>query len=240
MNPEPVSVVLVAYNEVDTIAGEVESFYREVVEKLPGSDLIVAEDGSSDGTSEVLRELAQRLPIKLVQGEERKGYKRALLDALKLHCQEWVLFSDTGGKFRAEDFWKLESYREVADLITAVKVSRRDQWYRKLMTRVFNTLISWYFHFPVRDIDSGFRLYRHALALNIAEQELVFRDLINAEFALRMLALGARFKEVPVIATARIGQSRGMPPHRIPGVIIHILLSLPRLKRELGWLRKAD
>jgi len=230
----PVSVLLIAYNEAETIAAEVESFYREVVEKLPGSDLVVAEDGSRDGTSEILRELAGRLPITLVQGAERKGYKQALLDALKLPCREWVLFSDTGGKFRAEDFWKLEPYRESADLIVAVKVSRSDQRYRKLMTKVFNFLVSRYFGFPVRDIDSGFRLYRHSLARGIADQKMVFRDLINAEFTLRMLASGARFREVPVIATARPGQSRGMPPRRIPGVILHILRNFPRLKKELS------
>lgn len=95
-SPAPVSVILIAYNEAEVIEKEVEGFYREVVEKLPGSELIVAEDGSTDGTGEILRELAVRLPIRLVQGRERKGYKQALLDALQLPRHEWVLFSDTG------------------------------------------------------------------------------------------------------------------------------------------------
>ncbi len=231
---EPVSVILIAYNEADVIEKEVEGFYREVVEKLPGSELIVAEDGSTDGTSEILRRLAERLPIRLVQGRERKGYKRALLDALKLPRREWVLFSDTGGKFNPEDFWKLESHRPEADLIVAVKVSRRDQVYRRLMTMAFNKLVTRYFGFPVRDIDSGFRLYRCKLAQAIACRELIFRDLINAEITLRMLAAGARLKEVPVLATARPGQSRGMPAARIPRVIVHIFSSLSALRSDLS------
>ncbi len=230
---EPVSVILIAYNEAEVIAGEVEAFYREVVEKLPGSELIVAEDGSTDGTGEILRTLAERLPIRLVQGPRRKGYKQALLDALELPRHGWVLFSDTGGKFNPEDFWKLEPWRDRFDLIVAVKVSRKDQWYRRLMTRAFNSLISRYFGFRVRDIDSGFRLYRRDLARAITGKKLIFRDLINAEITLRMLATGARLKEVPVIATARPNQSRGMPPKRIPGVICHILRAIPSLKRDL-------
>jgi len=236
-SPEPVSVILIAYNEAATIANEVEGFYRAVVEKVPGSELIVAEDGSRDGTSAILKALAARLPITLVQGAERKGYKRALLDALKLPRREWVLFSDTGGKFRPEDFWKLEPHRRDSDLIVAVKVSRRDQWYRKLMTRAFSFLVSRYFGVRVRDIDSGLRLYRRELAQAVAGEELVFRDLINAEITLRMLARGARFREVEVVATARPNQSRGMPPKKIPRVIAQILLSLPRLKRELSRAR---
>ncbi len=238
-SPTPVSVILIAYNEAEVIEKEVEGFYREVVEKLPGSELIVAEDGSTDGTSEILRALTVRLPIRLVQGKERKGYKQALLDALKLPGREWVLFSDTGGKFNPEDFWKLEPYRDRADLIVAVKVSRRDQRYRRLMTRVFNNLVSRYFRLPVRDIDSGLRLYRRGLAQAIAGDKLIFRDLINAEITLRMMAMGARLQEVPVVATARPNQSRGMPPRRIPGVILHILFHLPALRRALERLRAA-
>lgn len=226
-------MILIAYNEAEVIEREVEGFYREVVEKLPGSELIVAEDGSTDGTSEILRALADRLPIRLVQGPQRKGYKLALLDALELPRHEWVLFSDTGGKFNPEDFWKLEPWRDGFDLIVAVKVSRKDQRYRQLMTRVFNSLISRYFGFRVRDIDSGFRLYRRDLARAITGKKLIFRDLINAEITLRMLAAGAHLKEIPVVATARPNQSRGMPPKRIPAVICHILRAIPRLKRDL-------
>jgi glycosyltransferase involved in cell wall biosynthesis len=231
--PAPVSVILIAYNEAQTIRQDVEDFHRTVVARVPGSELIVTEDGSTDGTSEILREIASRLPVRLVQGKERKGYIRALFDALKLASCEWIFFSDTGGKFRPDDFWKLEPERKSADLIVAVKTSRRDQWYRRMMTSVFNRLVSSYFHVSVHDIDSGFRLYRRSLMEGISPDDMVFRDLINAELSLRMLTRGARFREIPVIATAREDQSRGMPPKKIPRVIFQILTSFPRLKKAI-------
>jgi len=52
---EPVSVIMVAFNEAETIEAEVLSFYRAIVERLPGSEFIVAEDGSRDRTPEILR-----------------------------------------------------------------------------------------------------------------------------------------------------------------------------------------
>ena len=145
-----------------------------------------------------------------------------------------MFFSDTGGKFHPENFWKLESHRKEADLIVAMKVSWRDQWHRRLMTWTFNHMVSRYFGVQVRDIDSGFRLYRRKLAQLIARQELTFRDLINAEVTLRMLAQGAHLQEVEVVATFRPNQSRGMPLHRILDVVIHILYSIPRLKLDLN------
>ncbi len=230
--PEPVSVILIAYNEAEIIEKEVEVFYREVVEKLPGSELIVAEDGSSDGTSEILRKLAERLPIRLIQGRERKGYKQALFDALEIARHVWILFSDTGVKFYPHNFWELEKLRDRADLIIGVKKNRSDQYYRRIITKVFNFLIRIYFKVEVSDIDSGFRVFRREIGLKVAQGQLLFNDLINSEMTLRMLALGARLAEIPVAYRLRQGKSRGLPLNRIPGVIIRTLVSLPALKKE--------
>jgi len=237
--PSPVSVILIAHNEVETIEKDVTDYYRVVVEKLPGSELIVTEDGSTDGTSELLREIASRLPIKLIQSADRKGYIPALLDAIELSSQEWILFSDTGGKFSPDDFWHLQERRSDSELIIGVKVERGDQVYRKIMTRVFNMLIRCYFRVPVRDIDSGLRLFRRDIFIKAIARPLLLKDMIATELTLRMLALGARLGEVPVVYSSRQGKSRGMPPKKIPRVIVHVLTSFPGLKREMNRFRSS-
>lgn len=237
-SPNPVSVILIAHNEAKTIKKDVEDFYGAIVEKLPGSELIVTEDGSIDGTSEILRNIAGRLPIKLVQGKERKGYIRAMLDALELPSCEWVLFSDTGGKFEPDNFWKLERFRDRADLIIGIKKNRHDQYYRRVMTLVFNSIVRMYFREKVQDIDSGFRLFRRDLIRRAIERPFILKDLISSELTLRMLALGARIVEVPVVYHLRQGKSTGMPPGKIPRVIIQVLCAFPRLKREVKFLRQ--
>lgn len=230
---KPVSVILIAYNERATIQADVEGYYRQVVEKVPGSELIVSEDGSGDGTSEILREISGRLPIRLVQGRERKGYIKALFDAMELPRNEWVFFSDTGGKFDPANFWKMQHLRRDFDLIIGIKHNRRDQVYRRLITRGFNLLVRAYFGVGATDIDSGCRIFRKETFLKALYSPPVFRDLISSEMALRMLGLGARLAEVPVSYHLREGKSRGMPPEKIPRVIFNTLRSFPRLRREI-------
>lgn len=236
---EPVSIILIAYNEAATIEREVRAFYR-IAEKIPGSELIVTEDGSTDGTSEILRDLAAEIPIKLVQGKERKGYIGALLDALKLPSREWICFCDTGAKFNPEDFWRLEKLRDRFDLIIGVKVKRGDQIYRRLMTWFFNVLVRLYFRVPSHDIDSGLRIFRRDLINKAVSSPLIFREMIATELTLKMLAQGARLGEVPVVYSRRQGISRGMPPKKIPRVIIHVISSFPRLKKELSRLPRES
>ena len=239
MTIEPVSLILIAYNEASGIRREAEAFYRQVVEKLPGSEMIISEDGSSDGTSGIVRDLATSLPARLIQDAKRKGYARAFLDAVQAARSEWVFFSDTGGKFSPDDFWRLEALRNDADLIIGVREQRQDQLYRRVMTRLFNVLARGYFRVPTHDIDSGFRLFRKDIFLRAIANPFCLKEMISTEITLRMLSLGARLGEVPVTYAARRGQSRGMPPRKIPRIIIHVLSSFSRLKREMNLPGKS-
>ena len=55
MNKVPVSVVLLAHNEAEVIEEVVLDFLEKIVKKSPNSEIIIAEDGSIDGTKEILQ-----------------------------------------------------------------------------------------------------------------------------------------------------------------------------------------
>jgi len=232
---DPVSLVFLAYNEIDTIEAEVRDFKSEIVDKLPGSEFIVAEDGSTDGTHEVLQKLQKEIGIIHLTSGERKGYRRALLDSIAATKNGFVFFCDTGRKHDAQDFWKLYEQRHDADLIIGRKTNREDQWYRKLFTKVYNTLIRCYFRVEgVRDSDSGFRLFNRKVADGIfCGGKLFFKELPGSEVVVRVIRGGLRYLEVPVAYHQRLGASRGLPNSKIPKVIIGAIRNLRRLKKEL-------
>ena len=57
------SIVLAAYNEARAIEDVVKGYFDEVVTKLPRSRLVVAEDGSTDQTPQILASLASSFPF---------------------------------------------------------------------------------------------------------------------------------------------------------------------------------
>ena len=58
----PVSALLLVHNEAEVIEEVVRDIHREVLAKLPGSELVIAEDGSTDGTKEILARIVPGLP----------------------------------------------------------------------------------------------------------------------------------------------------------------------------------
>lgn len=229
----PVTVIVNVFNEAETIEREIRDIHAEIIQKLPGSELIVAEDGSTDGTKEILTRLKGELGIIHSTSPERKGYARAFRDAVALASNPYVFFSDTGGKQDFSDFWKLYEHCPRYGIVSGRRAGRRDQLYRRLMTWLYNFLLRCYFHVHLRDADAGFRIYQAPLIRKIANETWVNRHLISSELALRAIYSGFDVKEVPVLYRQRAGTSRGLPPAKIPKVIVSVLKNFSTLKAVL-------
>ena len=130
----PVSIVIAVYNEADTLEKEVRRIYDVILSKIPNSELIIAEDGSTDGSKEIIKTLVKELGIVHSTSIERKGYTKALRDAFKITKSPLIFFSDTGNKHNPEDFWKLYPHINEFDLIIGKKSNRKDQLYRQILT----------------------------------------------------------------------------------------------------------
>jgi glycosyltransferase involved in cell wall biosynthesis len=235
-----VSVIINVFNEVDTIESEIREIISVIIEKIPGSELIVAEDGSTDSTHEIVAHLSKELNFVHSTSEYRKGYATAFRDAVELAQCPLIFFSDTGGKNNFLDFWALYNEKDSFDLIIGLRMNRSDQIYRQLLTWSYNKLLRIYFGIKIKDADSGFRLYNSSFLKEIAYQPWINKALISSEIALRLVSMGGKIYEVPIEYKQRNGQSRGLPLRKIPSVILNVIGNSPKLKRELKKLKKTD
>jgi glycosyltransferase involved in cell wall biosynthesis len=231
----PVSVVLLAFNEAEVIETVVRDFHAKVVSRLPGSELIVAEDGSTDDTPAILQRLLKELPgLRLEQQKERRGYVNAFKTAMSYPRNDIIVFCDSSGKHDPEDFWKMYPLMADHELVMGYKVNRADPFYRLILARGFNFLVNTYFGVAFRDIDCPLRLFRRSAFQDIASQTWHERALVNFELTLRFHFRGYRIAQVPVTHRARQhGESRGLPLKKIPRVIANVLRNFSVLKREL-------
>jgi glycosyltransferase involved in cell wall biosynthesis len=227
------SLILLAHNEARTIEEEVRAL-NAVVAAIPDSEFIVAEDGSADGTREVLERLAPELNFRLIGGRERKGYSKAVIDAVLAARGSVVCVCDGGLKHAPADILKLYELRDRFDLVIGRKTKREDQLYRRLLTWGMNLALRLYFRVPVHDADSGLRQYGPRVIVEVILGNLFFRGFPSAEITLRAIRRGLRYAEVPVSYRLRAGESRGLPPRRIVPEVRRLVTNMRRLKRELG------
>lgn len=233
-----ISLIIPVHNEVDIIERVIKNYYEEVISKIPGSEFIVAEDGSNDGTKEVLTRIAQKLPITLILGNERKGYARAVRDALMLTKNEVVFFSDSDGQHKVSDFWKLLPFIEDFDIVTGYKSPRLDPPFRLFISRIMNIFISLIFGYFFRDINSGFKLYRKS-ALDLLLEKSVELDFISVELMIKACIMKMRIAEVPVLHFERkFGKSRGLPISRLPKAVTKLLFGLMKMRLCLLFRRE--
>lgn len=234
-----VSIVLPVHNEKEGIEEVIRAIHKNVFSRLKDAEFIVAEDGSTDGTKEVLSRLAKEIPIRLVSSNDRKGYSKAVYDALGLAKKEVVFFLDSDGQHKESDFWKLMPFINDFDIVTGYKCPRSDPPVRLFISRVMNTLIFFMFGVFFRDINSGFKLFR-SQALKEVLSRYEGLDFISTEFLIKACLLNLQVAEVPVLHYERkFGESRGLPASKLPAKITKLLLDFIRMRIRITLTRKV-
>jgi glycosyltransferase involved in cell wall biosynthesis len=241
---EPIDLILPAHNEAGTIGGTLREFHQVVVEeqRIP-LRFVVCEDGSTDSTVEIVRELATRLPILLLSEPARKGYSRAVIDGFRASTSPVTAFIDSDGQCDPHDFSRvLEAFRATGcDLLVGYRHPRRDHWVRLLMSSLFKFVYNLYFSSHLRDPSCPYLMIkREALQKILAGDVGILKQGFWWEFAARAEALGLRIEQIPVAHRRRTsGTTQVYRPGKIPRIAWEHLRGLSRLKTELARIEKA-
>jgi glycosyltransferase involved in cell wall biosynthesis len=228
LEPE-VSVLMPAYNEVNTISKVVKEYYDEICGKLP-AELIIAEDGSTDGTKEILCSLRNDFPLVVRSDPNRKGYAKGVGDALRRCNRDWVFFSDSDGQYSPSDFWSLWKYRHDYDMVVGCKVRRNEGMHRIVLAKGFHKVVNLSFDLDLQDADCGFRLIRREVIKSVIDSVKFLKYSFWAEFTIRASLKGFKICEVPINHSSRtFGNSQIYKPSKIPIIILKQLSGLMRL-----------
>jgi hypothetical protein len=191
-NPPELSVVMPCLNEADTIGTCVDKAQRALAEHGIQGEVIVADNGSSDGSSEIAR--------------SKRGFGHALMGGITAARGRYVLMGDADDSY---DFLEipcfLEKLREGCELVQGCRLpsgggrvleGAMPGMHRWLGNPLLSWLARWWFRTPIHDVYCGMRGFTRGLYVRLALR------CTGMEFATEMIIKaclqGARIAEVPI------------------------------------------
>ncbi|MCM8792621.1 MAG: glycosyltransferase [Candidatus Omnitrophica bacterium] len=211
---DKISVVIPTLNEVETISSLIKDL-RDVLNKIDMDyEIICVDGGSSDGTVD----LCQSLGIKVLF-QKRHGYAEALLIGLFNSTGDWIITMDADLSHPPEFILEFLKYKEDADIIIASRYIKEGfscaSFLRNLMSRTICSLFRYGLSLPVKDITSGFRLYKKEVIKDLAVQSFISAEFeILIEIFIEVYRKGYSFKEIPFGYILR-GKDRSHMLHKI-------------------------
>lgn len=227
-------VVLPVFNE----AGSIERTLRELHSTLSlfaRVEFVVCEDGSTDGTREILKRLASELPLKLEFASSRRGYSRAIIDGWRQCTAPYVLCMDSDGQCDPTDFKAFVPAAAPGVAVFGWRRKRQDVLARRIMSGLFKWCYRIITRVPMRDPSCPFILIsKPGIDYLLAIPTLGICWLgFWWEVAARLHRAGMHVVEIGVNHRRRAaGRTQIYRPSRLAGIFFGHLGAIIRIARE--------
>ena len=215
LNPS-ISVFFPAFNDEGSIADLIHETLKILPAITDDYEVIVVNDGSSDGTAAVLNELASKLPqLRVVHHPKNLGYGGALRSGFKHIAKDMIFYTDGDGQYDVREITKLIPLMiDEVDIVNGYKIKRSDSRRRIVLGAIYKFLAKSLFRLPIRDVDCDFRLMRREAiqSINLTSESGV----VCTEMVYKLKSAGYRFAEIPVHHYPRLhGQSQFFTLRRV-------------------------
>lgn len=195
-----ISVIIPCYNEAATV--------EEIIRRVSDSNapyerqVIVVDDGSTDGSGTLLEELVQHFPIHVVRHAANLGKGAAFRSALKIADGDIVLIQDADLEYTPGDHDRLLAPLKSgeADIVYGTRFNgkgKRGYWPHYLFNRFSSAVVRAFTSLPATDVLTGHKAFRTDLLQGAKLQAAGFD--MDIELTLKIAATRpARFREVPI------------------------------------------
>ena len=148
-----VSIIIPAYNEVESIPFLMESLARMFEESGIRGEVVLIDDGSTDGTYEKAIEYQREYGfLRVIRHRRNLGITAALFSGFAVARGEVFVFFPADLQYDARDIPRLlEEVRRGSDIVTGWKVGKYE---RRWVSSIYNLLSRWLFKVPVHDLNS--------------------------------------------------------------------------------------
>ncbi len=197
------SVIIPLYNEVKTI--------QEIIKRVQATgqadEIIVIDDGSTDGSRDLLAKIAVEANIKVIYHERNQGKGKAVRTGIQNASGDLIIIQDADLEYDPREYPNLlrPIQEDIADVVYGSRflgAGRRPVLFwnmvaNKILTLVTNVL----YNNILTDMETGYKLFRRQVVQNMTLHARGFE--FEPEFTAKILKSKARIYEVPITFNPR-------------------------------------
>jgi dolichyl-phosphate beta-glucosyltransferase len=197
------SIIIPAYNESERIVPTIGAIASHVSNLGYDWELIIADDGSRDGTPDLVEQLGLA-NLRLLRAERNGGKGSAVRRGVLAAKGSRILFSDADNSTPIEEIGQLmQALDDGFDLAVGSRASNSaDAEKRTFVRRLVSAGLRWIvrnmLNIGVRDTQCGFKLFTRAAAQHLATAQTITGFSFDLELLYLAAKFGYRTKEVPV------------------------------------------
>jgi glycosyltransferase involved in cell wall biosynthesis len=200
-----ISVILPAFNEAPRIRDTLVRTYRQLNQLTDNFQLVAVDDGSSDGTAQVLEKAAREIKcLKIVKLPQNRGKGEALRQGFYASTGDLIVFLDADMDIPPEQisvFLKALK-QDSADVVIGSKLHPHSQvdypTHRRAVSFIYFTITRILFGLPVRDTQTGLKMFRREVLELCMPRMMVKAFAYDLELLVIATHLGFRIEEAPV------------------------------------------
>ncbi|WP_456369622.1 lysylphosphatidylglycerol synthase domain-containing protein [Geoglobus sp.] len=198
------SVIIPAHNEASRLESSIEKLVSYLSNSFSEFEIIIVEDGSTDGTDEIARKLAEKYEcVRHIHSDERLGKGRAVFEGVKAARYDVVIYMDADLSTDLAHIRDLVNAIEDGwDIAIGSRLVRGSEtkrpFVRELPSRVYNMLTRIMLGSSIRDHQCGFKAFRKDVVLELGKKVKDNHWFWDTELLVLAQREGLRIREIPV------------------------------------------
>jgi dolichol-phosphate mannosyltransferase len=155
-----ISIILPIHNEFHNLSNLLSEWNKELTKvKSITYEFVLVEDGSTDGTKELIIQLEKIFPIINLSAKLKRGYSRAVLDGIRVATGDYILCTDSDNQIKVKSLIdNLNNLPGDNEFLLGIRSPRKDPWIRILYSKLFKLLHNILFRSKISDPSCPFVL----------------------------------------------------------------------------------